>query len=48
MLGTAGLEMWGNGFYKPRNSEGGRLVVGEASPIAQSCFALEVQGWARL
>jgi len=39
--------MWGNGSYEPRNFEAGMLVVGEAGPTRQSCFAMGIRGLGR-
>jgi len=48
MFKIAGLKMWGNGSYKPKNLEAGRLAVGEVNPITQFCFAMGIRGLAKL
>src|SRR5437879_2964054 len=40
--------MWGNGSFKPRNSETGMPEVGETDRTTESCFATETQGLAKL
>ena len=40
--------MEGRGSYKQRNREPGIQVMRGVNLITQFCFAMEIQGWARL
>ena len=39
--------MWGNGSYKPKNSEVGATVMVEVKVVRRSCFVMGLREWAR-
>jgi len=44
----AGSKISGNGSWRLRSLEAGRLVVGKVDPIMRFCFAMEIRELARL
>ena len=45
---TAESKVYGNGSYKPNNSEAGAPAAREVNPITEFCFATGIPGLAKL